>query len=182
MLYTSYFGKLKAMERAAVVTGEVFFPAAICRYPPKCYNSAVMKELSPTPSILWEYKNSMLPERKRQERYTKRFESEVLGRLSIEEVIGKLVNTLPFEAKAVLHEEGVPIWESKTVHIVLLCFEKAGDFCHRSLVADWLSRGIRERVSMRGCGEGASAKLSCRELTEEDLWLGTLKDDSAPER
>lgn len=139
MIYTSYFARLSKLPENTV-------PIAICQYPPKWYQSgpngplgAVVKELSPTPSILWEYKDDP-----NEERYTRRFKEEVLGKLSIGDVMRMLTDKLPFEALATLGEEGVPIWESKKVHIALICFEKEADFCHRHIVADWIKEKIRE--------------------------------------
>ena len=32
-----------------------------------------------------------------------------------------------------------PVWENDNVHVVLLCYEKRGDFCHRHLVSKWIN-------------------------------------------
>lgn len=167
MIYTSYFAKLKTLP-------DNCYPIAICQYPPKWYEGAVVKELSPSPSILWEYKNSP-----NEERYTRRFKEEVLGKLSIGDAMCMLTSTLPFEALAALNEEGVPIWESKKVHIALICFEKQTDFCHRHIVADWIVRKIRE-ITGKQCVvkefDGVSFAKANEEHGEEPATADDAKD------
>lgn len=33
-----------------------------------------------------------------------------------------------------------PFWANPNQHIVLVCYEKPADFCHRHLVADWMKQ------------------------------------------
>lgn len=37
-------------------------------------------------------------------------------------------------------KDGKPVYESQTNHIALCCYEKSGDFCHRNLLTEYLSR------------------------------------------
>jgi len=87
---------------------------SISIYPPQGFKGEQYLPLAPTNSILKEYKNSK-QDKEAKEHYTKRFKEEVLGKLDPKKVAKDLNNS------------------------VLLCFEKTGDFCHRHIVADWLS-------------------------------------------
>ena len=44
------------------------------------------------------------------------------------------------DREKIRNEMSAPVWENDNVHVVLLCYEKRGDFCHRHLVADWLNK------------------------------------------
>lgn len=57
-----------------------------------------------------------------QERYVELYNREILGRLRVEDVVRE-IETLSEDRDA-----------------ALLCYEKPGDFCHRHLLADWLTR------------------------------------------
>lgn len=56
--------------------------------------------------------------------YTKRYQSEILSKQSPEKVYGFL--------NLIAHQEN-------TDKVALLCYESPAKFCHRHLVADWLS-------------------------------------------
>ena len=51
------------------------------------------------------------------------------------EVLNDLQLLVPEEIRATIQE---PIWTSPDVHLVLLCYEKPEDFCHRHLFARWI--------------------------------------------
>jgi len=91
---------------------------SISLYPPKGFKGEHYLPLAPTKSILEEYKNSK-QDKKAQEIYTKRFQEEVLSKLDPKKIAKELDNS------------------------ILLCFEKTGDFCHRHIVANWLSPYIK---------------------------------------
>lgn len=111
MIYTGYFGKLKRLPPE-------LFPVSIALYSPKWYREAEYKTLAPTADILREWKANH-----NVERYTERFCNEVTSHLNRDEVINDLF---------------MLSWGRD---IVLLCYEAPGKFCHRHLVADWLTRG-----------------------------------------
>lgn len=112
MIYTSYFGRLKQLSFEIV-------PVSICVKPPVWYRGLQYKKLAPSYDILMEYKRDP-----NIERYTRRFQKEILDRLDPEEVV-KDLNTL---IKSDTH----------TFEAALMCYEKPTDFCHRQLVAEWL--------------------------------------------
>lgn len=95
-----------------------FVPIAICRYPPKWYRGLTYKALAPPTPLLNAWNGGAITAKG----YIRVYESEVLNNLNPDVVVGELTKL------ADGHD------------IVLLCYEKTGDFCHRQLVADWLNR------------------------------------------
>ena len=85
------------------------------------YNGAKMMDLAPTAAMIHD------PE----DIYTPKFAS-ILANLSAEETFKKL-ETL-----------------SEGKDIVLLCYEKVGDFCHRHLVANWLTQNLGIEIKELG--------------------------------
>lgn len=107
-IYTSYFANLKKIP-------DEFTTIAICGKSPDWYTGLQYKRLAPSYSIWSEYNNSG-----DSERYTLRFNSEILSKLNIHETFQALENM------------------SGGKDIVLLCYESPEKFCHRHLVAEWL--------------------------------------------
>ena len=108
MNYTSYYARLNKVEKVAV-------PISIS---PSAPNGVVMKsykKLAPSWSILSEYK-----EKHDETLYTERFKKEILGILDANEVANDLTKLA----------DGKPF--------CLMCYEKPGSFCHRTIVAEWL--------------------------------------------
>ena len=116
MIYTSYFAKLRNLPW-------YYKPISICAKPPNGYSGLQYKKLAPTYSILMNYKKNL-----DKELYTERFEKEILDKLNPEDVVKELL-TLAGNFKGVNYSP----------EIVLVCYEKPTDFCHRHLVADWLN-------------------------------------------
>lgn len=94
-----------------------------------------MMELAPYPHML----------KMSEQEYTPMFKREMLGKITSQEVKTKL-------------EE---IGGGKDV--VLLCYEKEGDFCHRHLVSEWLQSELGIEVKELGKMEGHSC---CQKKTE----------------
>ena len=67
--------------------------------------------------------------------YIEHYNAEVLDQLDYSMVLNDLQLLVPEEIKATMQE---PIWTSPDVHLVLLCYEKPKDFCHRHLFAQWI--------------------------------------------
>lgn len=104
---------------------------AICAKIPDWYKGKHYKRVAPTYSIFSEYKKTG-----DTGLYTRRFYTEVLQKLNASEIY---------------HE----LWKMADDPI-LLCYEKPSDFCHRHLVANWLSEElgliIREIENRKGFG------------------------------
>ncbi len=116
-MYTGYFAKLRTYEKAGLI------PIAICGGIPNWYKGLWYKKLAPKWSFFNEWKNGT--EHKGDNNYyVQHFYNEVLDKLSILQVIEDLQR----------------IANTKDTHkIILLCYEKPEDFCHRHLVADWFT-------------------------------------------
>lgn len=99
-------------------------PIAIVRYPPKWYKGRVYQTLAPNPDILLDYKYSDSDWQKFEKKYKEQLEC-----LDPEEVLSDL-KTL-----------------SNGKDIVLVCFEKDSEHCHRSICAKWLSDNLGICVS-----------------------------------
>ena len=88
----------------------------ITRYPPKGAKNLI--ELAPSRELLWQYKNKIINE----EIFTTRYLRELKENVNKE----KLVQFL----------------RDQSNDVVLCCYEKKGDFCHRQIVRDWLKNDI----------------------------------------
>lgn len=144
MIYTSYFAKIRKMPENVV-------PVSISQWPPKGYSGLQCKDLAPTKDILMEYKNSNENDNVKESRYNERYINEVLGKLDLKQVLSNLQSQIDMDTLDLLEVDNV--WESKNLHIALVCFEKSGDFCHRNLVAEKLKE----------------VGIPCRELDDRDL-------------
>ena len=94
---------------------ESIVPISISLYPPKGYSGEEYKKLAPTSQILRAWKNN--PD---ELVYSAAF-YEMLNQYSPDEIYNNLSEL------------------SYGRDCVLLCFEKTGSFCHRHLVAKWLT-------------------------------------------
>lgn len=112
MIYTSYFAKLSKLPSNIT-------PIAICGKSPEWYKGIQYKKLAPKWSFFSVWKQTH-----DNEYYIKHFNEEVLNTLNVETVIKELYSLAN---------------KNQDEDIVLICYEKPGDFCHRHLVADWLT-------------------------------------------
>ena len=108
-IYTSYFGNMRNIPAGIV-------PIAICAKAPAAYTGRQYKTLAPKYDCLMQYKQNH-----NEEEYVQKYNSQVLSRLSPAEVVRQLELL------------------SGGKDVVMLCYEKRGDFCHRHLVAQWLN-------------------------------------------
>lgn len=115
-IYTSYFAKMKKIPENIV-------KISICGKVPEWYDGIQYKKVAPKYKFFMEWK-----ENKDNNFYIEHFNSEVLDTLSAQSVYEDLERL------------------SNGNDCVLLCYEKPGDFCHRHLVADWLSEKLNIEV------------------------------------
>lgn len=94
----------------------------VALYPPRWFNGVSVKSVAPTPSILHARDQT-------QKQYTERYRNEVLSRVNPQLFIENLRNL------------------SQNHDVALCCFEKPGDFCHRHILADWLSGATGEAIT-----------------------------------
>jgi uncharacterized protein YeaO (DUF488 family) len=110
MVYTSYFAIMKKLPPEIV-------PISICAKAPDWYTGKQYKKLAPKHGFFAEWKKNH-----DNQYYIEHFNREVLDLLDPKKVLKEL-NAIA---------EGKPF--------ALVCYEKPEDFCHRHLVADWLTK------------------------------------------
>lgn len=109
MIYTSYFAKLKKLP-------ENIIPISICGKAPDWYKGIQYKTLAPKYNFFMEWKKNH-----DNDYYIEHFQKEVLDTLDVKQVVYELYKL------------------SQSKDIVLICYEKPSDFCHRHLVHKWLA-------------------------------------------
>lgn len=107
-MYTSNFSK-KGNDPKSV---------AICAKVPEFFQGRHYKELAPSWSIFKEYKETL-----DAQRYTERYEKEILGNL-----------------------DPLQVWNDLGEDAILLCYESKEQFCHRRLVAKWFFNELNRKV------------------------------------
>ena len=110
MIYTSYFSNLRNIPNTIT-------PIAICIKNPAFYSGLSYKKLAPKYSFFKVWQQT-----KDNQYYVNNYFKLVLDPLNVHNVVTEL-KTL-----------------ANTEDIVLLCYEKPSDFCHRHLVANWLNK------------------------------------------
>ena len=121
-MFTGYFARLKIYKEQGLI------PVAICGKSPDWYDGFQYKKLAPKWAFFKEWKDGA--HKGDNAYYCKHFKEEVLDKLSPAQVCLDLHQM----AEQRLYKEHKP-----THDIILLCYEKPGDFCHRHLVADWIN-------------------------------------------
>lgn len=114
MIYTGYFAKTKKYIEAGLT------PISIAGRAPSFYDGIEYKKLAPKYALFAAYKSGELNEFQ----YAEGFKELTLDPLSQKQVEEELYEL------------------SNGNDVVLLCYEKQGDFCHRHLVADWLENAF----------------------------------------
>lgn len=119
-IYTSYFAKLNKILDAG------YFPISIARYTPKGLDITEIKILAPSEDLLRKIKSGEIDETEYEKIYRKDMERFDFNRVwetfeQISEINGKR-------------------------DLVLLCFEKSGDFCHRHIFASLMGEKTNNRI------------------------------------
>lgn len=114
MIYTSYFAKLNRLPPNVI-------PISICGKAPVWYQGIQYKKLAPKYEFFMEWKKNH-----DNDYYISCFNDQVLAKLDPDNVAAELYGL------------------SGMKDVALICYEKPGDFCHRHLVASWLSKEGRE--------------------------------------
>lgn len=125
MIYTSYFAQMRNFP-------ENYIPVAICGGLPNWYKGRWYRKPAPKIGFFQEWKRTG-----DNEYYIEHYQKEVLDLLDYQKVLADLQMQVPEEIRATMQDS---VWNSKDVHLVLLCYEKPTDFCHRHLFAKWLSQ------------------------------------------
>ena len=116
MIYTTYFAQLRKLPESMI-------PISICIKCPDWFKGIQYKKLAPKYDFFQEWRQD-----RDNEKYILNFDEKVLKNLNPDDVVSELYKL------ADIQEE----WKNK-YDIVLVCYEKPEEFCHRHLVADWLN-------------------------------------------
>lgn len=116
-IYTSYFGNARNFPARTV-------PIGITRYKPAYWDGINIEDLAPSTNLLKKYKNKEIDE----------FIFEILY---IEELKERGYDN-PEKLKRVFQNL------TSLYNVVLCCYEKPGEFCHRHVLAKWLGEDIIE--------------------------------------
>lgn len=100
----------------------------VALYPPRWFNGISMRNVAPTPSILHTKGQT-------REQYTERYRNEVLSRVNPHQFMENLRSM------------------SQGHDVALCCYEKPGDFCHRHILANWLSGATNEPITEWGVSD-----------------------------
>ena len=84
---------------------------------PDWYKGPQLKKLAPKYDFFKLYKDGEIDDAE----YTRRYKKEVLDTLDPKQIVSEIY------------------MYGQNINVVLLCYEKPGDFCHRHLIAEWLS-------------------------------------------
>ncbi|EKE07943.1 MAG: hypothetical protein ACD_17C00437G0002 [uncultured bacterium] len=99
-------------------------PVCISQIIPKwSTRSRPYKKLAPPYGLVDRYKKGLIT----PEQYTEEYYQGVLSKLNPHEVLKEIISLFGDDA-------------------TLLCYEKAGEFCHRRIVADWIEKGTGVKV------------------------------------
>lgn len=119
-MFTGYFAKLDTYKDNGLI------PVSICSKAPDWYDGLQFKKLAPKWNFLKEWKYG-LEHKGDNQYYIEHFQSDVLSSI---------------EAKSVI-KELTELTNAPEDKIILICYEKPDSFCHRHLVANWLSSEIK---------------------------------------
>lgn len=127
MIYTSYFAKLRELPSNII-------PVAICGKAPDGYHGLQYKKLAPKYEFFSEWKKTH-----DNDYYIRCFNEQVLEKTNMREVMNDIWDLLAPTTKEWFSIYNCPFWRNLDLHIVLVCYEKPEEFCHRHLVAAWLT-------------------------------------------
>lgn len=117
-MYTGYFAKFKCYNDNDLT------PVSISSRSPKWYYKGEYKILAPWPKLIGAYKREEIT----KEDYTVQF-NNYLSTLDQGQILTELKDVFGDLNK-----------------VILVCYEKPNDFCHRHLVSNWLNEYITDMV------------------------------------
>lgn len=117
-LVTSYFSNLKKLKELN------YTPISICGKPPCFYNGLEMKILAPKYSFFKEWKENKI----NNDDYIKLYYNLVLKNMNPKEIYN------------------IFFQKSNQNKVVLLCYEKPFDFCHRHIISVWFNHFLKINI------------------------------------
>lgn len=116
-IYTSYFGNYRNFPANCVAI-------SITQFPPRAWKGLEIKSVAPTADKLMRFKQKEIDENI--------FTWQYLMQLNKDD------NLRPRVIALLRH------LENEYENIILCCYEKPNEFCHRHLLAEWLDMNIKE--------------------------------------
>lgn len=113
MIYTGYYAKTNKYIDAGLIT------IAVSGSVPPFYKGLTVKEFAPRYGVFQQWKQGLIDDMQYTELY-----KDYLNTLNANRV-RKYFESL------------------KGTDVVLLCYEKPGQFCHRHILADWLENDLK---------------------------------------
>lgn len=118
MIYTSYFANIIKLDKSK------YLPVGITRYPPKWFIGHNIEMVAPSMELLLKWKNREIDKDTYKIWYVNNLESN-------KEQIIKYFSLLNRPCSK---------------NIVLCCYEKSDDFCHRHIFREWLNKNLKLEV------------------------------------
>lgn len=106
-IFTSYFAVARSLDP------DLYFVVSISRFPPRWFSGLRCLSLAPSKDLLFDYKSGLS-----EAVYTRRYRHELSELFDLREVFQNLAMF------------------SKGRDMVLCCYEKSGEFCHRHILSD----------------------------------------------
>lgn len=111
-LATGYFAKIKNYVKRG------FTPVSVSALSPNWFSGAQYRKVAPSRNLLFRFKKKEISE----DQYVSEYIRDVLSKLSCEDILKDL--------RSLVNSE----------RIVLICYEKPFDFCHRHILSYWFRR------------------------------------------
>lgn len=109
-IYTSYFANWRNFPTDALAFG-------ITRFKPSYWDKVNIENLAPSESLLRQYRNKQIDEYMFRRKYFQEIEDRGYTPKFVRDSLNEV---------------------AKGRDIILCCYEKPDDFCHRHLLAEWL--------------------------------------------
>ncbi len=110
-IYTTFFDNLQNLPKHIT-------PISICLKSPAEWCGLHYGKLAPKASFFYQWRKD-----RNNDAYVKQYHAEVLRELDAKDVIDELKSLSKYAEE-----------------IALVCYEAPGEFCHRHLVAEWLTK------------------------------------------
>ena len=115
-IYTSYFANYRNFPGEAKVVG-------VTRFAPAYWKGANIAALAPSEELLREYRSCNIDEFMFKVKYLRELGDRKLKPEFVREELEKF---------------------SKGFDVILCCYEKPNEFCHRHILAEWLGNDVKE--------------------------------------
>ena len=116
-IYTSYFANWRNFPEGSLKLG-------ITRFPPDYWKDEVnIAALAPSVNLLRQYKDKFLDEYIFKQIYMRELEDRGLTPSGVRQILNDL---------------------AKDRDVILCCYERPEEFCHRHILAEWLGEDVKE--------------------------------------